>query len=260
MGFFDSVGGSISNLFGDGVGELFNPFSAGNFGMLSSSIDPAGAITDPLEAQQQSDIAARAYQLITSGMDQANAIQLAMLEQSIALSAPWRKAGKKGLKYLRRFGKRGAKYGLQALDQLAGEALAGPGLSQGEQFRLGEAEKSINRYLASRGLYKSGRPATEALTQAAGRITSESEGRRLAQLQGLLGFGSGAGQTLAGLGGQLTGAAMGLPVQTGGGIAQTYGSGYSTLAQLPYIQQSINRSGNMLPQMIGAIGSIWGGG
>lgn len=85
--------------------------------------------------------------------------------------------------------------GLDALGQLKSQLGAPLEETEAYKFRIGQEEKTINRALAARGLFNSGR-AIGSLAESTGRITGEEVGRR----DRLLGLAANIGTSSLGLG------------------------------------------------------------
>jgi hypothetical protein len=140
--------------------------------------------------------------------------------------------------------------GQQAAQQLF-QSVSQPGLSPFAQTQLDASEEATNRFLASRGLFGSGR-AADVLTSQASQIAGQDVSRQQSILGGLL----SSGQQAAGLGGQFasrpvlqqpitSGILGGAQAQVSGlGSLASIGSGtLQNLAFAPLIQGALQQAG-----------------
>lgn len=182
---------------------------------MGDAAEPIGRVLDPFDitGQRQEEAQDRASELVQQGMDEASAVQLAMFERMLELTAPFREAG------------------VEALGPLKDVAFAEPAteISPIGQSVLDKRREAINRAMASVGGYKSGGRILEQASEAE-RITATDLERQEMRRLGILGSLATGGQ------GQASLAARGA-LTTGAGQAQTIASGYGTQALFPLQQE-----------------------
>ncbi len=122
-----------------------------------------GVISSAYSSYKGREASKEATEAITQAENKSNETQLSMYEQSRQDQLPWMRAGERALGELERI------------------QVEGPGeFKESPYYRLGEEEetRAIDTYLASRGLYGSGK-AGKALKEAAGERYARNRGNWL---------------------------------------------------------------------------------
>lgn len=212
------------------VGEFFGDVAEDIGGFVG---DITGGLVGGLSGGQTSGEARRqAQQQVGAGTAQSVAEQRAATERALGILSPFSEFGRQQIAPFQQFTAQAAPLSTQALRSLGQEALAPPGLSRGEQFRLTESERALGRLQAARGSLFSGRAGEELLQRGAERITGESEARRLGLLGGLSGLYPSLAQNIIGRGQQAGGTAAQIAQAGGAGIGSTLFGGATQQAGL----------------------------